>query len=67
MQIIQDFISEEKWKIKCPYTMIPEFIVVHNTSNDASAKNEISYMKNNDREASFHFLHLHHLKYYAQQ
>lgn len=55
MQVVLDLVPESKWKIKCPYTMIPEFIVVHNTANDASAKNEISYMKNNDNETSFHF------------
>ena len=40
--------------IKCPYTMSPEYITVHNTANDASAMSEISYMLGNDRECSFH-------------
>lgn len=35
--------------------MTPEFIVIHNTSNDASAASEISYMKNNKEAVSFHF------------
>ena len=30
-------------------------IVVHNTANDASAKNEIAYMKRNDNQVSFHY------------
>ena len=35
--------------------MKPTRIVVHNTANDASARNEISYMTNNDMETSFHY------------
>ncbi len=53
--MIRDFIPEEKYALKCPYKMTPEFIVIHNTANDASAKNEISYMKNNDSETSYHY------------
>ena len=37
-----------KANIKCPYTMAPTRIVVHNTANDASAANEANYMCNND-------------------
>lgn len=55
MNINQNFVSESKYGIKCPYTMNPEFIVVHNTANDASASNEIAYMIRNDNEVSFHF------------
>lgn len=35
--------------------MKPEFIVVHNTANDASAANEIAYMIRNDNQVSFHY------------
>ena len=35
--------------------MVPEFIVVHNTANDASAANEIAYMIRNDNATSFHY------------
>ena len=55
MTIIKDFVSAKKYSLKCPYSMTPEFIVIHNTANDASAKAEISYMKNNSSSASFHF------------
>lgn len=55
MDIVKDFVSKEKYDIKCPYAMVAEFFVIHNTSNDASAKNEVSYMKNNDLQTSFHF------------
>lgn len=44
-----------KYSIKCPYTMTPTRIVVHNTANDASARNEISYMINNNNQVSFHY------------
>ena len=35
--------------------MEPEFIVLHNTANDASARNEIAYMIRNDNKVSFHY------------
>ena len=55
MKIIQNLVSPSKYNIKCPYTMVPEFIVVHNTANDASAKNEVAYMINNNNKVSFHY------------
>ena len=45
----------DKVKIKCPYTMTPTRIVIHNTANDAPAENEIAYMHRNNMETSFHF------------
>ena len=44
-----------QYRIKCPYAMVPECIVVHNTANDASAANEIKYMQSNDKQVSFHY------------
>ena len=55
MKIIQNLVLPSKYNIKCPYTMNPEFIVVHNTANDASAKNEVAYMINNNNKVSFHY------------
>ena len=55
MNITKDFVSVKKYSLKCPYNMAPEFIVIHNTSNDASAKAEISHMKNNFSSTGFHF------------
>ena len=55
MKIIQNLVSESKYSIKCPYEMKPTRIVVHNTANDASAKNEIAYMIKNDNQVSFHY------------
>lgn len=54
VRIVEDLISESKYKTQCPYSMTPEYITIHNTANDASAKNEIAYMKRNDYN-SYHF------------
>lgn len=55
VNIVKKIVPESKWGIKCPYTMNPIGITVHNTANDATARNEIVYMTNNDYETSFHF------------
>ena len=55
VKIVQKLVSSSKYNIKCPYKMTPEYITVHNTANDASAENEITYMNNNDSEISYHF------------
>lgn len=55
MEVRQMLVDKSKYNVKCPYSMTPEFIVVHNTANDASANNEISYMINNNDETSFHY------------
>ena len=55
MNIVKDLVPQSKYSIKCPYSMKPTRIVVHNTANDASARNEISYMKNNNNQVSFHY------------
>ena len=54
MEIRQMLVDKSKYDIKCPYSMTPKFIIVHNTENDASADNEISYMRNNNNKVSFH-------------
>ena len=53
--MIKDILNENLWRLKCPYSMTPEFIVIHNTLNDASARNEVAYMKSNSDSTSFHF------------
>ena len=55
MEIIKDFVPESKYKLKCPYSMTPEFVVIHNTANDASAKSEVNYMKGSSSATSYHF------------
>ena len=54
MALVQSLLSSSKYSLKCPYTMTPIGICVHNTSNDAPAKNEVSYMKSNKNSTSFH-------------
>lgn len=49
--------ENKSWKF--PYPMTPEFYVVHNTANDASAHNEITYMnrtkEQGGRQVSYHY------------
>ena len=54
MEIVKMLVPQSKYSIKCPYEMTPEFIIIHNTANDASAINEISYMIGNNNKVSFH-------------
>ena len=55
MDVILDLISESLYSIKAPYEMQAEYITIHNTANDASAKSEIAYMKSNNSRTSFHY------------
>lgn len=55
IKVIKNFVPKEKYPIKSPYRMKPIGICVHNTANDASAKNEIAYMVRNDFQISFHY------------
>ena len=50
----RDMVPSSKYSIKCPYSMTPKYITIHNTSNSAPAQNEISYMKNNNNATSYH-------------
>lgn len=53
-KMLNNFLPQKKWDLKSPYSMKPEGICIHNTSNDASAQNEASYMINNTSSTSFH-------------
>ncbi len=55
MEVIKRLVGSERYPVKCPYPMTPVGICVHNTSNDASAANEIAYMTNNSSATSFHY------------
>ena len=55
VSIRQNLVGANKYSIKCPYTMKPEGITVHNTANNASAENEIAYMIRNNNQASYHY------------
>ena len=52
----QDLIPATQYPLKSPYTMVPKGICIHNTANDASAKNERDYLAraDNKNEVSFH-------------
>ena len=55
-KFVSDILPQDLWDIKCPHAMAAQFIVVHNTSNDASASNEVAYMKNTPQSAtSYHY------------
>lgn len=55
MEIISMLVDPSLYSIKCPYPMTPTRIIVHNTENNASALNEINYMRTNKNQVSFHF------------
>lgn len=52
--VIKNYVSKTKYSKKCPYTMKPIGITVHNTANDASAINEVKYMVGNTSSTSYH-------------
>lgn len=54
MQITNLIMPKSQYVIKCPYAMIPEFVIAHETANDASAMAEASYMEGNANYVSFH-------------
>ena len=51
----QNLVASENYSVKCPHSMTAEFIVVHNTANDATAENEVAYMIRNKNQVSFHY------------
>lgn len=55
MDIVKMLVNSSKYNVKCPYSMTPTRIVVHNTANDASARNEVQYMINNNNQVSYHY------------
>ncbi len=50
----QVLLPSSKYDIKSPFKMEPKYITVHNTANDASAANEISYHNSNNNQVSYH-------------
>ena len=53
-KLINMWVSPSMYHIKAPYSMKPESITIHETDNWASAYNEISYMRRNKNQTSFH-------------
>ncbi|WP_294364136.1 N-acetylmuramoyl-L-alanine amidase [uncultured Clostridium sp.] len=56
MALIKNLIPESQYSTKCPYPMQPKGICIHNTGNNASAKNERDNLARHDNraEVSFH-------------
>ena len=50
----QNMVSSSKYSIKCPYSMDPQYITIHNTANSASADAEVRYMISNNNQVSYH-------------
>ena len=50
----QNLVPSSKYSIKCPYSMNPQYITIHNTANSASADAEVRYMINNNNQVSYH-------------
>jgi len=55
MTIVQMLVPSSKYGTKCPNIMTPQGITIHNTANDANAKNEVSYMGSNNNQVSYHY------------
>lgn len=55
MKIVKNLVDKSKYNIKCPFKMTATRIVIHETANDASAEDEIAYMKRNNEQTSYHF------------
>lgn len=55
LKMIQMLVPTAKYGVKCPYAMVPQYVTIHNTANDASALAEISYMIGNWEEVSYHW------------
>lgn len=52
--LVQRLINPSRYNLKCPYDMTPIGICIHNTANDAPAKNELSFMETNESSTSYH-------------
>lgn len=55
LKTVQMLVPANKYNVKCPYSMTPNYITIHNTANNASALAEISYMNGNWNEVSYHW------------
>ena len=55
LKLVKMLVPSTKYDVKCPYNMVPEFVTIHNTANNASALAEISFMIGNWNEVSYHW------------
>lgn len=54
MELKKNIIPRSLWGLKCPHSMTPTYITIHNTANTASATQEVNYLKNNSAATSCH-------------
>lgn len=54
MEISKKIIDHSLWGLKCPHSMEPSYITIHNTANNASAAQEVAYLKKNTASTSCH-------------
>jgi len=54
MQRVEHLLNSNKYELKSPYKMTPEYVTIHETGNNAPAMNEVKYMVNNNLEVGFH-------------
>lgn len=52
--VVKDHIPALLHGLKSPHLMKPEYITIHNTANDATARNEVAYMKRNPKSTGYH-------------
>lgn len=50
----QLLVPKSKYGIKCPYAMKAKKMTYHNTDNSMDALSEITYMRNNNNQTSYH-------------
>lgn len=55
LKVTKKLCPKSKYARKCPYKMTPSYITIHNTANDATAKNEVNYMLSNNNQVSYHY------------
>lgn len=53
-KIVNMWTPASKYHIKAPYAMKPIGITIHETDNNATARNEAAYMNRNNNYTSFH-------------
>lgn len=53
-KIVNMWVPKSMYRYKSPYKMSPNYLVIHNTANTASARNEVAYMRRNTNQTSYH-------------
>ncbi|NBI63668.1 N-acetylmuramoyl-L-alanine amidase [Clostridiales bacterium] len=55
LKVIKKLCPKSKYGRKCPYKMTPDYVTIHNTANNATARNEVNYMLSNSNQTSYHY------------